>query len=173
MGVLWLYIVLLNKSDRHPILITNNPRENLLSEAFRLNDIKLHRLVLLWIIFIFILILTSTLSLRCGHNLRIRLPTECPHYNRSSPEVNCWLILFRVRWCSHYEEMFKMASRYLVSMVDTCRLGTLRRRIWILKCCLPSFTEIISLRRRDLINIISYYYKNLYHYFTHVYIKSA
>ena len=30
--------------------------------------------------FIFILILTSTLSLRCGRNLRIRLPTECPRY---------------------------------------------------------------------------------------------
>jgi len=29
------------------------------------------------------LILTSTLSLRCGRNLRIRLPTECPRYNRA------------------------------------------------------------------------------------------
>jgi len=27
------------------------------------------------------LILTSTLSLGCGRNLRIRLPTECPRYN--------------------------------------------------------------------------------------------
>jgi len=47
MGVLWLYIILLNKSGRHPILITNDSRENLLSEAFRLNDIKFYRLILL------------------------------------------------------------------------------------------------------------------------------
>ena len=60
--------------------MTNDPRENLLSEAVRLNDIKFYRLILLCIIFIFILILTSTLSLWCGRNLRIRLPTECPRY---------------------------------------------------------------------------------------------
>jgi len=46
---------------RQPILITKDPRENLLSEAFRVNDIKFYRLILLSIIFIFILILTSTL----------------------------------------------------------------------------------------------------------------
>ena len=51
-----------------------------MSEGFRLNDIKFYRLILLRIIFIFILILTSTLSLRYGRNLRIRLPTECPRY---------------------------------------------------------------------------------------------
>jgi len=76
--VLWLYIILLNGSERHPILINNNSRDNLLSEAFRPNDIKFYRLILLWKIFIFILILTSTLSLEYGRNLRIRLPTECP-----------------------------------------------------------------------------------------------
>jgi len=37
----------------------------------------------------------------------------------------------------------------------------------------PELTEIITLRRRDLINIISYYKKNLYHYFTHVYIEPS
>jgi len=47
MGILWLYIILLNKSERHPILITNDPGENILSEACRLNDIKFYRLILL------------------------------------------------------------------------------------------------------------------------------
>jgi len=43
----------------------------------------------------------------------------------SSPEANGGAIIFRVKQCSHYEEMIGMVSRYLVSMVDTCRLGTL------------------------------------------------
>jgi len=42
----------------------------------------------------------------------------------SSPEVNCEAILFRVKWCSYYEEMFGMVSRYVVNMVDTCRPRT-------------------------------------------------
>ena len=46
-----------------------------------LTILSFYRLILLWIIFIFILIFTSTLSLRCGRNLRICLPTECPRYN--------------------------------------------------------------------------------------------
>ena len=79
--VLWLYIIAPNSSEKYPILITNNSGENLLSEAFRLNNINFYRLILLSIIFIFILILTHyTLSLRCSRNLRIPLPTECPHY---------------------------------------------------------------------------------------------
>jgi len=46
----------------------------------------------------------------------------------SSREVNGRAIIFRVKWCSHYEEMFGMVSTYLVSMVDTCRLHTLSTR---------------------------------------------
>ena len=34
------------------------------------------------------MILTSTLSLRYGRNLRIRLPTECPRYNRTHETQN-------------------------------------------------------------------------------------
>jgi len=55
--------------------MTNNPSDNLLWEAFRLNDIKLYRFILLSKIFILILIHTSTLSLQCRRNLRICLPT--------------------------------------------------------------------------------------------------
>jgi len=47
MGVLCRYIILLNESERHPILITNDPQENLFSEALRLTDIKFYRLILL------------------------------------------------------------------------------------------------------------------------------
>ena len=39
----------------------------------------------------------------------------------SSPEDNGGVIIFRVKRCSYYEEMFRMVGRYLVSMVDTCR----------------------------------------------------
>ena len=46
----------------------------------------------------------------------------------SSPEVNGGAIIFRVKQCSHYEEMFGIDSRYLVSMVDTCRPRTLSTR---------------------------------------------
>jgi len=46
----------------------------------------------------------------------------------SSPEVNGGATVFRVKRCSHYEEMFGMVSRYLVSMVDTCRPCTLSMR---------------------------------------------
>jgi len=43
----------------------------------------------------------------------------------SSPGVNDGAILFRVKRCSHYEKIFGMVSRYLVSMVDACKPGTL------------------------------------------------
>ena len=43
----------------------------------------------------------------------------------SSPEVNGAGIICRVKQCSHYETMFGMVIRYLVSMEDTCRLCTL------------------------------------------------
>jgi len=46
----------------------------------------------------------------------------------ASPEVNGGAIIFRVKRCSHYEEMFGMVSRYLVSMVNTCRPRTLSTR---------------------------------------------
>jgi len=46
----------------------------------------------------------------------------------SSLEVNSGALIFRVIQCSHYEEMFGMVSWYLVSMVDTCRPGTLSTR---------------------------------------------
>jgi len=36
----WLYITLLNKSDKDGILIIKDPGEKLLSEAFRLDDIR-------------------------------------------------------------------------------------------------------------------------------------
>jgi len=38
------------------------------------------------------LILTSTLSLRCGRNIRIRLPTECPHY--TTTDLNIYITRF-------------------------------------------------------------------------------
>jgi len=38
----------------------------------------------------------------------------------SSPIVNCVVIIFRLKLCSHYEKMFAMVSRYLVSMIDAC-----------------------------------------------------
>ena len=47
---------------------------------------------------------------------------------RSSPEVNSRAILFRAKWCSDYQEMFGMVSRYLVSMVDACKLYILSTR---------------------------------------------
>jgi len=37
-----------------------------------------------------------------------------------NPIVNCGVIIFRLKLCSHHEKMFEMVSRYLVSMVDTC-----------------------------------------------------
>ena len=43
----------------------------------------------------------------------------------SSPEVNGVAIIFRVKQGSHYEEMFRIGSRYLVSILDTCRPRTL------------------------------------------------
>jgi len=46
----------------------------------------------------------------------------------SSLEVNGGAIIFRVKKCSHYEEMFGIVSRYLVSIEDTCRPGTLSMR---------------------------------------------
>ena len=46
----------------------------------------------------------------------------------SSPYLNGGAIIFRVKRCSHHEEMFGMVSRYLVSMVDTCRPRTLLMR---------------------------------------------
>ena len=70
-------------------MITNDPREIILSEAFRLNDIKFYQLILLSIIFIFIVIVASTLSLRSSGNLRICLPTECPHYDFSKGDHVC------------------------------------------------------------------------------------
>jgi len=53
-----------------------------------------------------------------------------PHwYQRNqelfSLEVNDKTIIFSVKQCSHYEEIFRMVSRYLVRMVDPCRLHTL------------------------------------------------
>jgi len=44
---------------------------------------------------------------------------------RTSPEVNTGAILFMVKQCSHYEEILGMVSRYLVSIVNTCRPRTL------------------------------------------------
>ena len=46
----------------------------------------------------------------------------------SSPEVNGGGIIFRVKHCSHNEEMFRIVIRYLVSMVDSYRLRTLSTR---------------------------------------------
>ena len=46
----------------------------------------------------------------------------------SSPEVNGGVIIFTVKQCLHYEEKFGIVSRYLVSMVDACRPGTLLTR---------------------------------------------
>ena len=46
----------------------------------------------------------------------------------SSPDVNGGARLFRVKRCSHYSEMFGMVSRYLVSMVVTCRPSSLSTR---------------------------------------------
>jgi len=46
----------------------------------------------------------------------------------SSQEVNGGAIIFRVKQCSQYEEMFGTLSRYLVSIVDTCRPRTLSTR---------------------------------------------
>ena len=46
----------------------------------------------------------------------------------SSPEVNSGAIIFSVQQCSHYEEMLRIDSRYLVSMVDTFRPRTLSTR---------------------------------------------
>ena len=47
----------------------------------------------------------------------------------SSPEVNSAAIMFWVKERSHYEKMFGMVCRYLVSMVDTCRLRALQCEI--------------------------------------------
>ena len=38
-----------------------------------------------------------------------------------SLEVNGGAIIFRIKRCSHYKEMFGVVSKYLVSMVNTCR----------------------------------------------------
>jgi len=76
---------------RHPILISNHSQPNLLRETFRLNDIKFYGLLLLWIIFIFIVILTFTVLLRCGNVLRIRPPTE-------SPERVVWINILNLQW---------------------------------------------------------------------------
>jgi len=46
----------------------------------------------------------------------------------SSSEVNGGAIIFMVKQCSHYKAMFGIASRYLVSKVDTCRPRTLSTR---------------------------------------------
>ena len=43
----------------------------------------------------------------------------------SSLEVNGRAIIFRVKQCSHFQEMFGIGSRYLVSIGDTCRPRTL------------------------------------------------
>ena len=45
-GFILFYLKL---SEMNPILITNDPREDSLSEAFSLNDIKFYYLILLWI----------------------------------------------------------------------------------------------------------------------------
>jgi len=50
------------------------------------------------------------------------------HPELSSPEVKGGAIIFRVKQCLHYKGIFGKASRYLVSMVDTCRPRTLRHR---------------------------------------------
>ena len=55
-----------------------------------------------------------------------------PHWRNQEPpslEMNSGAIIFRVKLCSHYEEMLGMVSRHLVNMVDTCRLCTLRSGI--------------------------------------------
>ena len=54
----------------------------------------------------------------------------------SSQEVNGGAIIFRVKQCSHYEEMFGIVSRYLVSMVDTCGPRTLST--WDINIEVPS-----------------------------------
>ena len=46
----------------------------------------------------------------------------------SSPQVTRGAIII-IRQCAQYKEMFGIICRYLVSMVDTCRLGTLQRGI--------------------------------------------
>jgi len=46
----------------------------------------------------------------------------------SSPEFNGGAVIFRVKRCSHYEEMFEMLTRYLISIVDTCTPRTLLTR---------------------------------------------
>ena len=51
-----------------------------------------------------------------------------PHQSRqelSCSEVNSGAVIFTVKTCSHYEQTFRMVSRYLVSMVNTCRPGIL------------------------------------------------
>ena len=47
---------------------------------------------------------------------------------RSSPQVNSGAIVFRLKWCLHYEKMFWMTSTYLVSMGNTCRTHILLMR---------------------------------------------
>ena len=46
----------------------------------------------------------------------------------SSSDVNGGMILFRVKRCSHYAKMLEIVSRYLVSMVVTCRPRTISTR---------------------------------------------
>jgi len=46
----------------------------------------------------------------------------------STLEVNSGVLIFRVKHGAHYEEMFGIVCRYLVSMVDTCRPRTLSTR---------------------------------------------
>jgi len=47
----------------------------------------------------------------------------------SSPAVNGKVIIFSVKQCVHYEEMFRMVRRYLVTMGDSCWPHTLRRGV--------------------------------------------
>lgn len=43
------FIILLNQSQSHVILITHNPWDSLLSQAFRLDNIKFNHLIVPWI----------------------------------------------------------------------------------------------------------------------------
>jgi len=70
--------IYLNIRVLHSTSITNDPQEkNLLSEAFRLNDIQFYHLINLFELF---LSLSSTLSLWCSYNLQVHLFIGCPHY---------------------------------------------------------------------------------------------
>jgi len=85
-GVLWLYIILLNKSMKNSILITND-QENLLKQGFRLNNIKFNNLILLWITIIVILILSSTVSLYWYDYVRIYLSIKFFYYTLVSQDA--------------------------------------------------------------------------------------